>query len=562
MRWTIPLLIAVPACVAQTGSRAPEDPGESQSEAAASTVESSSPVSGVPIVNVGSNLCLDVTAGSTAPGALLQQWGCWRGKNQAFSLNQLPSGAYEIRGGASTLCLGVVGAVAAEGARVEQSVCTGVASQEFALRQGAPGQYTLAAESTGLCLGIAGGGISNGAALVQWPCDGTPSQSFTTELPTGATPTGQSYYVASTGSDHDSGHAPDEAWQTLEKVSASAFQPGDAISFKRGGAFQGMLTVSSSGTRGRPITYGAYGAYGQAAPLLTGGSYGVSATSKSWVVVRDIQIHDTTHQGVFLVPPSNDESNTCTNWVIDDIDFEGTAGGVFASFASQILVENSIMHNGTAEFFYAWKGDSLHAIGNTIMTLYGTYTDNMQFEGTTNFEVRCNYATMVGSNSGKGSLISTDGAGGTVVDNTFIAGNYGFGDGDGSVTIANNQFIDNSSSDSWSSGIKIAGPLADGGPNNNINNVSIEHNLFVSPNMGIYIYDGNQVDPSGPGSRNNFTITGNVFEGAKTAMLIEDTLTASKLSGNTIWTKSSGQPEPASPIVLPTSCADGLSPHL
>ncbi|HEY1692559.1 MAG TPA: RICIN domain-containing protein [Polyangiaceae bacterium] len=554
MRPTILLLLAAPACVAPVSGSA-TDPDSSSTALTASP----STAATTTLVDAGSHLCVDVQGASMAQGGLLQQWGCWGGANQAFRLVAQSGGTYEVVGSQSGLCLGA-GASTTAGARIAQSTCTGAPGQLFAVRQSSAGQYTLAGSQSGLCLAVDGGSLTNGASLLQWSCDGTPSQAFALRLPAGAQPTGQNYYVSPSGKDANDGRTPATAWQSMAKVSAAAFLPGDAVSFARGATFQGTLDVSSSGTTGRPITYGAYGQ--GARPVFTGGTYGVSATARSWIVLRDVQIHGTTDQGVYLVAPSSDEANGCTHWVIDDLDLQGTAGGVFAAFDSDILVENSVMHDGTAEFLYAWKGDGIQAIGNTILTLYGQYTDNIQFEWTTNFEVRCNYATMAGSNSGKGNLIATDGSGGTVVDNTFVAGNYGFASGDGSIYVANNQFVDNASADTWSSGIKIAGPLADGAANNDVNDVTIAHNLFVSPNKGIYIYDGNTADPSGPGSRKDFQITGNVFEGAADAIEIESTLTGSSVANNTVWTASSDKPAPASPIVLPTSCADGLSPHL
>ncbi len=68
------------------------------------------------------------------------------------------------------------------------------------------------------------------------------------------------YYVSSSqGSDDNSGTSTTAPWQSLDKVNATSFQPGDNILFKRGDSWTGTITVSSSGTEGNPITYGAYG---------------------------------------------------------------------------------------------------------------------------------------------------------------------------------------------------------------------------------------------------------------------------------------------------------------
>lgn len=77
------------------------------------------------------------------------------------------------------------------------------------------------------------------------------------------------YYVdAVAGSDSNSGTSQSTAWKTSAKVSGAAFNPGDTIRFKRGQTFNGLLTVSSSGLAGAPITYTAYGS--GALPTING----------------------------------------------------------------------------------------------------------------------------------------------------------------------------------------------------------------------------------------------------------------------------------------------------
>jgi hypothetical protein len=46
--------------------------------------------------------------------------------------------------------------------------------------------------------------------------------------------TGESNYLANDGDDENIGTAPDDAWQTLSRVSATTFQPGDSNLLKRG----------------------------------------------------------------------------------------------------------------------------------------------------------------------------------------------------------------------------------------------------------------------------------------------------------------------------------------
>lgn len=69
-----------------------------------------------------------------------------------------------------------------------------------------------------------------------------------------------SYFVDITnGSDNSNGLTPSTAWKTIAKVNDSKFLPGDFIAFKRGECWREKLHISSSGEKGKYITFGAYG---------------------------------------------------------------------------------------------------------------------------------------------------------------------------------------------------------------------------------------------------------------------------------------------------------------
>src|SRR4030067_801654 len=74
---------------------------------------------------------------------------------------------------------------------------------------------------------------------------------------------GATYYV-DTAADGDAGAGTSEAanvaWKTIAKVNASSFSAGDSILFKRGCCtWRGQRTPPSSGSVGRPLTFGAFG---------------------------------------------------------------------------------------------------------------------------------------------------------------------------------------------------------------------------------------------------------------------------------------------------------------
>ena len=69
------------------------------------------------------------------------------------------------------------------------------------------------------------------------------------------------YYVDSAaGEDSASGTRPETPWKSLQKVNATTFQPGDRILLKSGSVWHGQLWPKGSGSEGRPIVLGMYGA--------------------------------------------------------------------------------------------------------------------------------------------------------------------------------------------------------------------------------------------------------------------------------------------------------------
>src|ERR1700712_326163 len=67
------------------------------------------------------------------------------------------------------------------------------------------------------------------------------------------------YYVSPNGSDGNSGLSTSSPWQTVGKVNASRFNPGDAILFQRGGQWHESLSAPSSGSQNNPIPFADYG---------------------------------------------------------------------------------------------------------------------------------------------------------------------------------------------------------------------------------------------------------------------------------------------------------------
>jgi hypothetical protein len=83
----------------------------------------------------------------------------------------------------------------------------------------------------------------------------------------GAPASAETYYVDATlGKDLYNGTttviqdtALEGPWKTIAKVNATSFSPGDRVLFKKGEIWREQLTIPSSGSPGKPITFGAYG---------------------------------------------------------------------------------------------------------------------------------------------------------------------------------------------------------------------------------------------------------------------------------------------------------------
>jgi hypothetical protein len=126
-----------------------------------------------------------------------------------------------------------------------------------------------------------------------------------TPTPTPAPPpttTGRQFYVDNvSGSDSNSGTSSTAPWKSLGKVNSIAFQPGDAVNFKRGSVWTGNLQVKSSGTSSSRITYQAYGT-GTAPQIKNPGvawGHAVDLTG-SYNVVQDLLITDAFEAGVMI----------------------------------------------------------------------------------------------------------------------------------------------------------------------------------------------------------------------------------------------------------------------
>ena len=233
-----------------------------------------------------------------------------------------------------------------------------------------------------------------------------------------STPASQIYYVDAThGNDSNSGHDPDQAWKSLDKVNSTTFAAGSLVLFERGETWHDSLLASASGTSDKPIVYGAYGT--GANPVIeaaSGSSYAVSLNNKDNVTFDSLTMKGSGDTGLLLnggadnVKVTNSEivdnqgsgvviSGTSHNLRIDHstIDGNGAYGIVHysADNADQYITNSVISDNGwrTDGVYSGWNGRILSGeiANNTIFNngsgggdgrSHGLYHDHSQANST------------------------------------------------------------------------------------------------------------------------------------------------------------------------------------
>jgi hypothetical protein len=119
------------------------------------------------LVSVMSSLCLDVSGGSSAPGAQIQQWTCNDGPAQNWTFQTNTDGTFTLRAQVSGLCLAATGDTA--GTTVQQQPCNGSPEQAWNVENLGMGYFRLV--RAGNCLDVTAGSITAGAHIQQWTCN-------------------------------------------------------------------------------------------------------------------------------------------------------------------------------------------------------------------------------------------------------------------------------------------------------------------------------------------------------------------------------------------------------
>lgn len=216
------------------------------------------------------------------------------------------------------------------------------------------------------------------------------------------------HFISSTGSDANDGLTEDTPWQTLAKVNASTFAPGDRIGFKKGDTWREVMTIHDSGTAGNPIVYTGYGT--GAIPRIMNS---LDCSGLTWTV----------HSGSIYKATKTGMPAICNaGWLDTNTLLIKAATLVALDAAGEFFNDNA------ANTLYVWLPDSTSPQGKTI---------ELSKSASTVLQIQKNYITIDGIRIGHGGGV-------------FCVLAYNFGVGSN-----NNNIVNCEIGPSWKDGILI-----------------------------------------------------------------------------------------------------------
>ncbi|GAA5180455.1 hypothetical protein GCM10023322_12800 [Rugosimonospora acidiphila] len=127
-----------------------------------------------------SGQCLDVKDANPAWGTPDQQWPCWGGSGQLWMKQPVYSSGghvfYALRVQLNGLCLDVRDGSTAAGAIVQQWDCNSSLGQQWEVWAVGGNYVKVVNRNSGMCLDVKDISTYNGATIQQWPCWDNPGQ--------------------------------------------------------------------------------------------------------------------------------------------------------------------------------------------------------------------------------------------------------------------------------------------------------------------------------------------------------------------------------------------------
>ncbi|MBB6112126.1 Right handed beta helix region [Mucilaginibacter lappiensis] len=207
--------------------------------------------------------------------------------------------------------------------------------------------------------------------------------------------TGTTYYVDPAGNDSNDGQSTATAWQSISKVNAQTFLPGDQILFKAGGSWSGNIVFLGSGTSDAPIVVDLYGTGNK--PIINGGglvngSITLLLNNQSFWEINNLEITNTITSGLHYAVTGIKANNSGTaaashiyvkNCYVHDVNStgvgnsnynKGTGGIIFTGLINDVLVQNCHVANCQIEGIRTSSSTQASNVvfdGNLIENVYG-----------------------------------------------------------------------------------------------------------------------------------------------------------------------------------------------
>lgn len=178
------------------------------------------------------------------------------------------------------------------------------------------------------------------------------------------------YFVSPTGSDTADGRTSATPWQTIAKVNASTFLPGDCIAFQGGQSFAGVLTVPSSGSVVASIAFTSYGLGRATITQATANGDGIDIFNKSYIIIDGINCTGpNTGNAIYCSASTASQNNLIIrNCILSSFGVGLAVGGDAGMFGwNTVTVSNveSKLNSGNGALAY---GSTLNARVNSHIT--------------------------------------------------------------------------------------------------------------------------------------------------------------------------------------------------
>jgi parallel beta-helix repeat protein len=278
-----------------------------------------------------------------------------------------------------------------------------------------------------------------------------------------AAASGSTWYVGPVNCSDTGPGTPSNPFCHLSVGANKAINPGDTVQVLAG-TYTGPMTFAAPGTAGAPITFAA-----DPGVLISGGSNGIVASSKSYVVINGFSVTGTTGYGISVSGGSNVtvSNNTVTSaglpvsgkikagiylsgvtssLVSSNVSHDNSDHGIsVVSSSTGVVVSGNTSYHNANQYHRNAAGINVTAAGNSVV---GNITHDNEDSGINIYPG--GNSTLVAANltynNGDHGIDNYNATGGRVVGNTVV-GNCTTGinvEGtSGNYTVANNVAVDN-----------------------------------------------------------------------------------------------------------------------